>query len=103
MSIQLFKPKYRTEEVLTEIKECLEKGWTGLGFKTTQFEEAWKTYTGFNNAHFVASNTVGLQISLKILKDTNKWRNKDEVITTPLTFISSNICRYRRSTLFRCK
>ena len=90
MSIQLFKPKYRTEEVLTEIKECLEKGWTGLGFKTTQFEEAWKKYTGFDNAHFVASNTVGLQISLKILKDTNKWRNKDEVITTPLTFISSN-------------
>ena len=90
MSIQLFKPKYRTKEVLKEIEECLEKGWTGLGFKTTLFEEAWKKYTDFDNAHFVASNTVGLQIALKILKDTNKWKNKDEVITTPLTFISSN-------------
>jgi len=90
MSIQLFKPKYRTKEVLKEIEECLEKGWTGLGFKTTLFEEAWKEYTNFNNAHFVASNTVGLQISLKVLKDANKWKNKDEIITTPLTFISSN-------------
>ncbi len=90
MSIQLFKPKYRTKEVLKEIEECLEKGWTGLGFKTTQFEEDWKSYSDFSNAHFVSSNTSGLQISLKVLKDANKWKDKDEVITTPLTFISSN-------------
>ena len=90
MSIQVFKPKYRTEEVLEEIKECLEIGWTGMGFKTEKLEEAWKTYTNFNNSHFVASNTAGLQISLKVLKDVNKWQDKDEVITTPLTFVSSN-------------
>jgi dTDP-4-amino-4,6-dideoxygalactose transaminase len=90
MAIQVFKPKYRTEEVLEEIKECLEIGWTGLGFKTERLEEEWKKYTNFNNAHFVASNTVGLQIALKVLKDVNKWKNGDEVITTPLTFVSSN-------------
>ena len=90
MSIQLFKPKYRTEEVLNEIKECLEKGWTGLGFKTVQLEEDWKKYANFPHAHFVSSNTSGLQISLKVLKDVNKWKNNDEIITTPLTFISSN-------------
>lgn len=90
MAIQVFKPKYRIEEVLNEIKECLEIGWTGLGFKTEKLEEKWKTYTNFNNAHFVASNTVGLQIALKVLKDVNKWQDKDEVITTPLTFVSSN-------------
>ena len=90
MAIQVFKPKYRTEEVLKEIEECLEIGWTGLGFKTEKFEEAWKKYTNFENAHFVASNTVGLQIALKVLKDVNKWKNGDEVITTPLTFVSSN-------------
>ena len=90
MAIQVFKPKYRTEEVLKEIEECLEIGWTGLGFKTEKFEEAWKKYTNFENAHFVASNTVGLQIALKVLKDANKWKNSDEIITTPLTFVSSN-------------
>jgi len=90
MAIQVLKPKYRTEEVLEEIKECLDIGWTGLGFKTEQLEEKWKSYTNFENAHFVASNTVGLQIALKVLKDTNKWKNNDEVITTPLTFVSSN-------------
>jgi len=90
MAINVFKPKYRTEEVLEEIKECLEIGWTGLGFKTEKFEQAWKDYSGFKNAHFVASNTVGLQIALKVLKDVNKWKKGDEVITTPLTFVSSN-------------
>jgi dTDP-4-amino-4,6-dideoxygalactose transaminase len=90
MAIQVFKPKYRVDEVLEEIKECLEIGWTGLGFKTEKFEEAWKKYTDFENAHFVASNTVGLQIAIKVLKDANKWKNGDEIITTPLTFVSSN-------------
>jgi dTDP-4-amino-4,6-dideoxygalactose transaminase len=90
MAIQVFKPKYRTQEVLKEIEECLEIGWTGLGFKTEKFEEVWKKYTDFENAHFVASNTVGLQIALKVLKDANKWKNGDEIITTPLTFVSSN-------------
>ena len=90
MSIQVFKPKYCTEEVLEEIKECLEIGWTGMGFKTEKLETEWKNYTHFNNAHFVSSNTVGLQIALKVLKDVNKWQDEDEVITTPLTFVSSN-------------
>lgn len=44
--IQLFVPTFRTEECLEEIRECLEKGWTGLGFKTIQLEEKWKEYTG---------------------------------------------------------
>jgi len=69
-NIQLFKPKYRKEEVLKEIEECLDLGWTGLGFKTNKFEEAFKQYASINYAHYVASNTVGLQIAIKILKDT---------------------------------
>ena len=88
--IQLFKPKYRKEEILQEIEECLDLGWTGLGFKTNRFEEAFKKYADVPHAHYVASNTVGLQIAIKILKDTNKWKNGDEIITTPLTFVSSN-------------
>jgi len=90
MSIQLFRPYYRKDEVLKEIEECLDLGWTGLGFKTNKFEEAFKKYADIPYAHYVASNTVGLQIAIKILKDANKWKNGDEIITTPLTFVSSN-------------
>ena len=46
MSIQVLKPKFEIEECLEAVKECLEQGWTGMGFKTAQFEEAWKDYTG---------------------------------------------------------
>jgi dTDP-4-amino-4,6-dideoxygalactose transaminase len=88
--IQLFKPKYRKTEILKEIEECLDLGWTGLGFKTNLFEEKFKEYADIPYAHYVASNTVGLQIAIKILKDANRWKDGDEIITTPLTFVSSN-------------
>jgi dTDP-4-amino-4,6-dideoxygalactose transaminase len=90
MAVQLFVPSFRIEECLTEIRECLEKGWTGLGFKTVAFEEAWKAYTGLPNAHFLSSNTVGLHLAFKVLKSRFGWEDGDEVITTPLTFISTN-------------
>jgi dTDP-4-amino-4,6-dideoxygalactose transaminase len=90
MPIQLFVPKFRVDECLVEIRECLEKGWTGLGFKTVAFEDAWKQYTGLPHAHFLNSNTVGLQLALEILGRRYGWEAGDEVITTPLTFVSSN-------------
>ena len=50
MSIQVLKPKFEIDECLDAVRECLEKGWTGMGFKTVQFEEAWKDYTGHKYA-----------------------------------------------------
>lgn len=90
MSIQLFVPTFRVDECLEEIKICLENGWTGLGFKTIEFEDKWKKFTGYNNAHFINSATAGLHLAVKILKIKNGWQNGDEVISTPLTFISTN-------------
>ena len=89
-NIQVLKPVYRVEECLAEIRVCLEKGWTGLGFKTTEFEEAWKKYTSLPHAHFVNSATAGLHLALNILKSYYGWEDGDEVITTPLTFVSTN-------------
>lgn len=89
-NIQLFVPKFRKEEIINEISECLDKGWTGLGFKTNQIENEWKNYTNLPYAHFLNSNTSGLHLAIKILKDVNKWNDEDEIITTPLTFVSSN-------------
>lgn len=90
MTIQVLKPKYHVEECLNEIRECLEIGWTGLGFKTVEFENKWKEYTGHENAHFLNSATVGLHLAVEILKKENGWKNGDEVITTPITFVSTN-------------
>lgn len=88
--VQLFVPTFRVEETLAEIRECLERGWTGLGFKTVRFEEAWKAYAGLSNAHFLNSATSGLHLALRVLKEKDGWQDDDEVITTPLTFVSSN-------------
>lgn len=90
MSIQVLKPKYHVEECLDQIRECLEIGWTGMGFKTVEFEEEWKKYTGHKNAHFLNSATVGLHLAVEILKKENGWKNGDEIITTPITFVSTN-------------
>jgi dTDP-4-amino-4,6-dideoxygalactose transaminase len=88
--IQLFTPTYRVDECLAEIRTCLEVGWTGLGFKTIEFEEAWKKYTGLPHAHFLNSATAGLHLAVKILKEHHKWLDGDEIISTPITFVSTN-------------
>lgn len=69
MAIQLFVPTFDVEGCLNEIRECLEKGWTGMGFKTIEFEEMWKDYTGLRNAHYLNSATVGLNLAFEIMKE----------------------------------
>jgi dTDP-4-amino-4,6-dideoxygalactose transaminase len=88
--IQVFTPTFRIEETLDAIRECLEKGWTGMGFKTVAFEEAWKAYSGLAHAHFLNSATAGLHLATAQLKAAEGWGDGDEIITTPLTFVSSN-------------
>lgn len=88
--IQLFVPTFEVEECLRQIRECLEKGWTGLGYKTVEIEEAWKRYTGLPHAHFLNSNTSGLHLALEVFKAKDGWQGGDEVISTPLTFVSTN-------------
>ncbi|MCT4597770.1 MAG: aminotransferase class V-fold PLP-dependent enzyme [Vallitalea sp.] len=88
MSINLFMPTYRVEECIYEIKECLEKGL--IVNKTIEFEEKWKKYTGLSNAHFLNSATAGLHLAIKIFKDELGWKDGDEIISSPLTFVSSN-------------
>ncbi len=90
MAINVFVPKFRTEEILKEIKDCLDKGWTGLGYKTLELENKWKEYSGVRNAHFLNSNTAGLHLAVNIFKKANAWKDEDEIITTPLTFVSTN-------------
>ncbi len=90
MAIQLFVPKFAIDECLAEIRECLEKGWTGLGYKTVEFEQKWCDYTGLPHAHFINSATSGLHLALNVLKEADGWQDEDEIITSGMTFISSN-------------
>ena len=91
MAIQVLKPKFHVDECLEQIRECLEKGWTGMGFKTVEFEEAWKGYTGHKYAYYLNSNTVGLHLAVKILKMKYHWNDGDEIISSPITFVSTNL------------
>ena len=90
MSIQVLKPKFHIDECLNTIKECLEKGWTGMGYKTIEFEDEWKKYTGHKYAYYLNSNTAGLHLAVKILKMMNDWHDGDEIISSPITFVSTN-------------
>ena len=89
-TIQVLKPKFHIDECLAQIRECLERGWTGSGFKTVEFEAKWKEYTGHRNACYLNSNTSGLHLAVNILKRRYGWQDGDEIITTPITFVSTN-------------
>jgi dTDP-4-amino-4,6-dideoxygalactose transaminase len=93
----MFAPEYHVDECLDQIRQCLEKGWTGQGFKTLEFEEAWKKYTGFPHAHLVITATAGLNMSVELLKDKYGWKEDDEIISTPLTYVATNNAILRNS------
>ena len=90
MSIQLFCATYEIDACLDQIRQCLEKGWTGMGFKTAEFEDDWKKYTGLRNAYFTNSATAALNLAVSTLRDKYNWNEDSEIITTPLTFVSTN-------------
>ena len=89
-TIQVLKPKFHIDECLEQVRECLEKGWTGSGFKTAEFEQKWKEYTGHQNACYLNSNTSGLHLAVNILKRRCGWQDGDEIISSPITFVATN-------------
>ena len=88
--IALFKPLFRKDEVLNEIAQCLDMGWTGIGYKTNEFEQLWCNYSKLKHCHFLNSASAGLHIAIKVFKDKFNWRDDDEILTSPMTFVSTN-------------
>jgi dTDP-4-amino-4,6-dideoxygalactose transaminase len=88
--VRLFVPTFQIEDCLDQIRECLEVGWTGSGFKTSEFEKAWAAYTEVTETIFLSSNSVGLDLALRGMKSHFEWDAESEVITTALTFVSTN-------------
>jgi dTDP-4-amino-4,6-dideoxygalactose transaminase len=88
--IQLFAPAFDIDRCLDEVRQCLERGWTGIGFKTVEFEKRFCDYVGEPFGHFVNSNTNGIHLLLEMLKELRGWQDGDEVISTAMTFVSTN-------------
>lgn len=82
--IPVFKPSMRTTEIKA-VTEVLKSGWIGLGPKTKEFEEKFADYIGTKYALGVNSATAALHLAMKVL-----GVERGEVITTPMTFVSTN-------------
>ena len=82
--IPVFKPSFGEEE-LEALREPFRTGWIGLGPKTKEFEEKFAKYIGTKYAVALNSGTAALHLALKVLAIEGM-----EVITTPLTFVSTN-------------
>jgi len=66
------------------VAEVLRSGWIGLGPKTEEFARKFAAYIGTKHAVALNSGTAALQLALNVL-----GINSGEVITSPLTFIST--------------
>lgn len=84
MQIPVFKPAVGEDEWYA-LKECFETGWIGLGPKTAQFEKAFGEFIGAPYVIGMNSATSALDLAFKLLDIDG-----GEVITTSLTFVSTN-------------
>lgn len=85
MRIPLFRPVI-SEEAIEASAKVLRSGWLGAGPQTIAFEKAFAEYIGSPYCVGVSSCTSALHLGLRLL---NLAPGAD-VITTPLTFISTN-------------
>lgn len=89
-----FVPSINNKEI-RGVLDVLKSGWLTTGVKTHNFQEEAKKYLGCKNALAVNSCTAALHLSLIAAG----VKEGDEVITTPLTFISTvNTIIHQRAT-----
>ena len=77
-------PSIGTGEI-AEVLATLESGWLSTGPRVRRFEQAFAAYTGARHAVGLSSCTAALHLSLV----ASNIGAGDEVITTPLTFVST--------------
>lgn len=84
--IQLFKPWMGREEH-DALREPLETGWIGSGPKVLEFERQFAEYIGVKHAVALNAGTAALHLAMLAA-----GVDGGEVLTTPMTFLSSNHC-----------
>jgi perosamine synthetase len=82
--IPVFKPSFGDEE-FTQVRQALESGWVGLGPKVAEFERRFAAYIGVPHGVGLSSGTAALDLAMRMAEVQER-----EVITTPLTFVSTN-------------
>ncbi|HZA57790.1 MAG TPA: DegT/DnrJ/EryC1/StrS family aminotransferase [Solirubrobacterales bacterium] len=75
----------REEELVLEV---LRSGSLSLGPKLGEFELAFASWLGSDDAVAVSSGTAGLHLGVRALG----WGEGDEVLTTPFSFVASSNC-----------
>jgi perosamine synthetase len=75
----------REEELVLEV---LRSGHLSLGPRLSEFEEAFASWVGSDDAVAVSSGTAALHLGVRALG----WGEGDEVLTTPLSFVASANC-----------
>ena len=85
------KPIYVLEstvdsEAIRKVASVCDTGWIGLGGVTVEFEREFARYVGAKFAVGLNSATAGLHLALVC----SKIQPGDRVITTPMTFVSTN-------------
>ncbi len=89
MSISLFK-SHVCPEAVAAAAEVLVSGWLGQGAKVKAFEAAFAEYLGARYCVAVSNGTAALHLALHVLD----LPDGAEVITSPLTFISTHHAIY---------
>jgi perosamine synthetase len=84
MTIPVFRPSYGKEE-FEAVRAVMASGWVGLGPKTAEFEKKFAEYLGVKHAVALNSGTAALHLAMIAAEVQGR-----EVITTPLTFVSTN-------------
>jgi perosamine synthetase len=82
--IPLFKPSYGKEEI-EALKKTFDSGWIGMGPKTEEFENFFCQYVNSSNAIATNCATSALHLGMSLFDVEGM-----EVITTPMTFVSTN-------------
>ena len=85
MRVPLFRPVI-CEEAIEAVGQVLRSGWLGMGPRTAEFEQAFATYVGNRHCVGLSSCTSALHLALRVLD----LPEGSEVITTPITFVSTN-------------
>ncbi|MBK8021735.1 MAG: DegT/DnrJ/EryC1/StrS family aminotransferase [Chloroflexi bacterium] len=92
-SIPVFTP-FHGEEEIAAVAEVIRSGWWGLGPKTAEFEKRFAEYVAAPYAVSANSATAALHLALLVA-----GAEGGEVITTPMTFVSTNhAILYNRAT-----
>ncbi len=83
--IKLFHP-YIPEEFNLTLAKVLASGWIGNAGVVEQFEKDFAKYVGAQYAVMTNSATSALNVAVEV----SGLKEGDEVLTTPITFISTN-------------